>query len=105
MQQGNLVLQGSGNFTGHIDHDGTTVFSVGNFNLNGTPTGTNVIENSGNLVGTNVIDGALAWVGGNWNGTVVTIFSNSIVNLIGPGNLDISGGVLTNYGNWLGQVE
>ena len=101
VQQGNLVLQGSGNFTGGYittNSTGTTVFSVGNFNLNGTPTGTNVIENSGNLVGTNVINGALAWVGGNWNGTVVTIFSNSIVNLIGPGNLDMSGGVLTNYG-------
>ena len=101
VQQGNLVLQGSGNFTGGYittNSTGTTIFSLGNFNLNGTPTGTNVIENSGNLVGTNVIKGALAWVGGNWNGTVVTILSNSIVNLIGPGNLDISGSLLTNYG-------
>jgi len=101
VQQGNLVLQGSGNFTGGYittNSTGTTVFSIGNFTLNGTPTGTNVIENSGNLVGTVVVNGALAWVGGNWNGTVMTILSNSIVNLIGPGNLDMSGSVLTNYG-------
>jgi hypothetical protein len=101
VQQGNLVLQGSGNFTGGYittNSTGTTVFSIGNFNLNGTPTGTNVIENSGNLVGTNVINGALAWVGGNWNGTIVTILPNSIMTLAGPGNLDMSGGMLTNYG-------
>ena len=71
VQQGNLVLQGGGNFTGGYittNSTGTTVFSIGNFSLNGTPTGTNVIENSGNLVGPVVVNGYLTWVGGNWDG-------------------------------------
>jgi len=102
VQQGNLVLQGSGNFTGGYittNSTGTTVFSQGNFSLNGTRTGTNVIENAGNLVGTNVINGALKWMAGNWNGTVVTILPNSIVNVVGGvGSMDMSGCVVTNFG-------
>src|ERR1017187_8260146 len=61
VRTGNVVLQGSGNFNGGYittNITGTTYFSAGNFNLNGTATGTNVIENAGNLVGTNVINGA-----------------------------------------------
>ena len=89
VQQGNLVLQGSGNFTGGYittNSTGTTVFSIGNFNLNGTPTGTNVIENSGNLVGTVVVNGFLTWVGGNWNGaSSVTIPATSKLLLVGTG--------------------
>src|ERR1017187_6443367 len=102
VQQGNLVLQGSGNFTGGYittNSTGTTVFSQGNFNLNGTPTGTNVIENSGNLVGTIVVNGFLTWVDGNWDGaSSVTIPAKSKLLLVGTGNLDMSGCVLTNYG-------
>ena len=44
-----------------------TVLSSGNFNLNGTVTPTNLIENAGNLVGANVINGALTWQAGVWN--------------------------------------
>jgi hypothetical protein len=102
VQKGNLILQGSGNFTGGYittNSMGTTVFSQGNFNLNGTPTGTNVIENSGNLVGTIVVNGFLTWVDGNWDGaSSVTIPAKSKLLLVGTGNLDMSGCVLTNYG-------
>ena len=96
------ALQGSGNFTGGYittNSTGTTVFSIGNFTLNGTPTGTNVIENSGNLVGTVMVNGYLTWVGGNWNGaSSVTIPATSKLLLVGTGDLDMSGCVLTNEG-------
>ena len=53
IQQGNFILQGGGNFNGGYittNSAGTTTFSLGNFNLNGTATGSNVIENAGNLL-------------------------------------------------------
>ena len=69
---GNIVLQGGGNFTGGAINNssvGKTYLSVGSFNVNGTMTDTNVVENSGNLVGANVIKGAVD-VGGRGYGTV-----------------------------------
>src|ERR1022692_3852958 len=102
VQSGNLVLQGSGNFTGgylNTNTTGTTYLSSGSFNLNGTVTGNNVVENAGNLVGTTVINGALTWVAGSWNDAVVTITNNSIVTVAGGGgNMDLSATVVTNYG-------
>jgi hypothetical protein len=102
VQHGNLTLQGSGNFTGGYittNATGTTVLSVGNFNINGTFTGSNVVENSGNLTGINVINGALNWVAGVWNNATVTIPSNSIVFVAGGGGAnDIADVTLTNYG-------
>ncbi|MGA2247542.1 MAG: hypothetical protein ABSH48_21360 [Verrucomicrobiota bacterium] len=104
VQAGNLSLQGSGNFTGGFittNATGTTLFAQGSFNLNGTATGSNVIENAGNLVGTNVINGAIQWVAGTWNNTVVTIPSNSLVVVEGgTGNNDLADCILTNYGTW-----
>ena len=50
----NLVLQGSGSFTGGYittNTAGVTCFSSGSFNLNGTVTPTNLIENAGNFGG------------------------------------------------------
>ena len=74
-------MQGGGNFTGGYittNQFGLTVLSIGSFNVNGTVTGTNTVENAGNLVGNNVINGALTWVGGDWNGAAsVTIASNA----------------------------
>jgi hypothetical protein len=107
VQTGNLVLQGIGNFTaGYIttNSTGTTYFSSGSFNLNGTATGTNVIENAGNLVGTNVINGALTWQDGSWANTVVIVSSNSLLNINGTVNYAIGGCILTNFGtlNWRG---
>ena len=97
-----LVFQGGGNFTGGYfttNSQALSVFSVGSFNLNGTVTGTNVMENSGNLVGTNIVHGALTWVGGYWDGAYVTIASNSVVIAAGvAGNLDMQGTWVTNYG-------
>jgi hypothetical protein len=93
VQQGNLVLEGSGNLNGGFistNSTGITVLSGGSFNLNGTVTGTNVFENSGNLVGTNVINGALNWIAGNWNNTVMTVLSNRKLGLIQSKNLQNS---------------
>ena len=101
VQTGNVVLQGSANFTGGsitTNGTGTTYFAAGSFNLNGTSTGTNVIENAGNLVGANVINGALNWVAGSWNGISLTLLTNSIVTVSGGGNHDMANTTVTNYG-------
>jgi len=105
VQHGILVLQGNDNFTGGYittNSTGTTYFSSGNFNLNGTATGTNVIENAGNLVGTNVINGALSWQDGSWANTVVTVTTNSVLNIPTANNHFIGGCIFTNSGtvNW-----
>jgi hypothetical protein len=105
VQQGNLVLQGNDSFTGgylNTNSTGTTYLSSGNFNINGTVTGNNVIESAGNLVGTNVINGGLTWQDGTWNGTVVTVLSNSVLNITAANNHYIGGCILTNSGtvNW-----
>ena len=102
VQRGNFVLQGSGSFTGGYittNATGTTVLSVGDFNINGTMTGSNVVEDSGNLTGVNVINGALTWVAGNWNNTTVTITNNSMVTIDGGGGNNVMANcTLTNYG-------
>ena len=102
VQQGYLVLQGSGNFSGgSVSGPGTTILSIGSFNINGTliPVASNFVENSGNLVGTNVINGGLTWVAGNWDGANVTVTSNSTVIVAGgAGNNDLANCNFTNYG-------
>ena len=102
VQIGNVVLQGGGNFTGGsitTNSSGTTYLSFGSFNINGTATGRNVIENAGNLVGVNVIRGALNWVAGTWNSAVVTITTNSTVTVAGGGgNNDLANCSVTNHG-------
>jgi hypothetical protein len=112
VQLGNVVLQGGANFTGGYittNSTGTTYFSIGSFNLNGTATGTNVVENYGNLVGVNVIKGALTWVAGNWNSAVVTIANNSTVIVAGGGGVnDMANTIVTNNGTvaWTsGQIR
>jgi hypothetical protein len=107
VQQGNLVFQGNDSFTGGYittNGTGTTYFDTGNFNLNGTATGTNVIESAGNLVGTNVINSALTWQNGSWNGTVVTVPTNGVLNITTANNHYLGGCLLTNSGivNWSG---
>ena len=98
----NLMLQGGGNFTGGYtttNQFGVTFLSSGNFTFNGTVTGTNTVENAGNLVGNNVINGALNWQAGNWNGaTSVTIATNATLIVAGVGNNDMNATVVTNYG-------
>ena len=101
----NLVLQGSGGFTGGYvttNTAGVTVLSSGNFNINGTVTPTNVFENSGNLTGVNVINGALTWQAGIWDGAnSVTIATNStliVAGGAGTGNNDMQNTVVTNNG-------
>ena len=81
-----------------------TVLGAGNFTVNGTVTGTNTWANGGTLVGTNVIDGGLTWAGGIWNNTVVTVTSNSVLNIMAAANHFIGGCLFTNLGtvNWSG---
>jgi hypothetical protein len=102
VQTGNVVLQGSGNFTGGYittNATGTTYLSIGSFNINGAATGSNVVENAGNLVGVNVIKGALNWVAGVWNNATVTILPGSIVTVSGGGGInDLAAAVVTNSG-------
>ena len=107
VQQGNLVFLGNDSFTGgylSTNSPGMTYLSTGNFNINGTVTGNNVIESTGNLVGTNVINGALTWQNGSWNGSVVTVTTNSVLNIAAANNHYLGGCLLTNSGtvNWSG---
>jgi hypothetical protein len=102
----NLVLAGSGSFTGGYitsKTGGLTYLYSGNFTINGTVTPTNLIENAGNLVGANVINGALTWQGGVWNGAAsVTIATNSTLIVAGgAGNNDMGNTVVTNNGTVL----
>ena len=63
-----LAFQGGGNFNGgYITTNaiGLTVLVLRQFHINGTVTGTNTWQDTGNLTGNNVINGALTWVGGN----------------------------------------
>ncbi len=100
-----LVLQGGGTFTGgHIttNTSGFTVLSAGSFNLNGTATPTNLIENAGNLVGPTTIQGALTWQAGNWNGAgQVTLTAGSTLLISGPADHDLANCVFTNRGTVL----
>ena len=99
----NLVLQGSGSFTGGYvttNVSGLTYLSSGGFTINGTVTTTNVIEDAGNLVGANVIKGALTWQAGNWdNAASVTVALNSTLIVAGgTGVNDLANTVMTNNG-------
>jgi hypothetical protein len=103
-----LAFQAGGTFTGGYittNQYGLTVLSVGNFTINGTVTGTNTWEDTGNLVGNNIINGALTWVGGNWNGAPsVTVASNATLLIVGGGGVnDLSACQMTNNGtvDWL----
>ena len=103
VEQGNLVLQNGGSFTGGYvttNSTGTIYLSIGNYNINGTVTTTNVLQAGGNLVATNVINGALTWTAGIWNGAnSVTIASNALLVIDGGGNNnDLANTVVTNDG-------
>jgi len=99
-----LAFQGGANLTGGYittNQFGLTVLSAGNFNLNGTVTGTNTWEDAGLLAGTNVIRGAFTWLAGNWNSSAfVTVATNSTLIVAGGtgNNLDLNGVVVTNSG-------
>ena len=99
---GNMVLQGSGNFTGGLfttSATATNYLNAGNFNINGTILSGNVVENAGNLVGNNVIKGVLSWVAGTWNSAVVTIAPSSTVIVAGGSGVnDMEDTTVTNNG-------
>ena len=74
-------LYGGGLATNQI---GRVTLSGGAFNLEGTVTETNTVENGAFLFGDNVIEGGLTWMAGVWNtASSVTLSSNCIVVLAG----------------------
>ena len=79
----------------------TVVDLGGNTTINGVLTAPNLQLVSGTLGGTNVLMGTLAWSGGAMSG-VMTIASNSVLNIVAGGGNGFNGLVLTNYGtvNW-----
>jgi hypothetical protein len=101
-----LSLVSGGSFTGGYvttNLNGITYLGGGNFNINGTLTSTNVLFGGSYLVGTNVINGGLNWQNGQWNNTVVTLSSNSVLTINNSAfQKGISGSIFTNYGtvNW-----
>ncbi|MEI9865945.1 MAG: hypothetical protein WDN00_15615 [Limisphaerales bacterium] len=99
----NLLLQSGGNFTGGYvttNSLGKTYLAQDNFTINGTTTGTNVIQNAGSLINTNLIKGALTWVAGNWNGAAsVTIATNTLLVIAGGAGVnDLPNCLVTNLG-------
>jgi hypothetical protein len=108
VQTGTLALQGGGNFDGGFvttNQSGVMTLAGGNFTINGAVTGSNTVENAGNLTGTNVIRGQLIWSGGAWSGaSSVTVTTNSTVFLAGGvSSMYLYSCLVTNYGTvvWL----
>ena len=100
-----LDFQGGANLTGGYittNQFGLTVLSEGNFNINGTVTGSNTWEDAGLLIGNNIINGGLTWVAGNWNtaGLTVTIKSNTLLTIAGGLGTDLGmqNTIVTNKG-------
>ncbi len=103
VQQGSLVLQYAGSFSGGYvttNSTGITYLNAGSFTINGAVTSSNTWQYGGNLVGNNVLNGALTWVSGNWNSaSSVTIASNAVLFVAGgTGANDMAGTVVTNNG-------
>ncbi len=101
VQTGTLSLQGGASLIGGTATNPTGIVQLagGGFNINGTITSMNVQLNGGTLTGSNVIAGAFTWVAGSWQGSVVTVASNSVLNIQGgTGVNDLPNCVLTNYG-------
>src|SRR5258708_40140122 len=78
-----LVLQGGGSFTGGLvtGAPGLIELAGGGFNISGTTTTTNVELIGGALSGTNVLNGGFNWIVGDWGGSVVTVASNSLLQV------------------------
>jgi hypothetical protein len=102
-QNGVLVLASGGNFTGGFtttNGTGTTYLNAGGFNINGTVTSSNVVENAGNLVGTNIIRGALQWQAGTWdNAGAVTLTAGSTLFINNTADHDLYNCGFTNHGS------
>jgi len=101
VQSNYLSLNGGGNFTnGSVTSTpGVIQLAAGNFTVNGTITTTNVQLAGGTLAGVNVIRGGFTWVAGSWNSTVVTVASNSLLNIQGGAGVnDLPNCTLTNSG-------
>ena len=82
--------------------DGSDAVDLGgNTVVNGVLTGKNLRLVGGTLSGTNVLQGTLTWSGGSLAG-VLTVASNSVLNIVAGGGDAMDGLVLTNFGtvNW-----
>lgn len=103
-----LELQGGGGLYGGTiatNLIGRVSLSGGTFNLEGTMTETNTVENGASWFSDNVIEGGLTWTAGVWDSSgSVTISSNSVLVFAGgSGTLDIAACDVTNYGTVLWQ--
>ncbi len=70
---------------------------TGDTTIDGVLTAPHLQLVSGTLSGTNVLIGTLAWSGGYITGNM-TVASNSVLNIVGGGNVGFAGLVLTNLG-------
>ena len=91
-----MTFPNGATFTG-----GAAVELGGNTTINGVLVASNLNFSSGTLSGTNVLEGTLTWSGGSLAG-ILTVDSNSVLNIVQGGGDGLDGLTLTNYGtvNW-----
>jgi hypothetical protein len=101
-----LSLQGGGSFTGGFvtGAPGLMQLAAGTYTINGTVTTTNVQLIGGGFTGTNVLNGGFDWVVGDWGGSVVTVASNSLLQVTTGYDHNMANCTLTNLGTvaWSG---
>jgi hypothetical protein len=98
---GLLVLDGITFANSATISSSTVVYLGGNTSVNGVLTAPELQLVSGTLSGTNVLAGMLTWSGGSISG-VLTLATNSVLDIVNGGGNSMNGLVLTNYGtvNW-----
>lgn len=82
--------------------------SAGNFSIPAGQLGPNVVFTGGQFVGSNIISGTLTWDSGTWNGSEITISSNSVLATDTGNNHGLANGTLNYFASvlWLaGQVR
>ncbi len=98
---GLLVLDGIF-FANSVTISSSTIVDLGgNTSVNGVLSAPELQLVGGTLSGTNVLLGMLTWSGGSISG-VLTVATNSVLNIVNGGGDTMDGLVLTNYGtiNW-----
>jgi hypothetical protein len=97
---GYVSLNNGGVLTGGVQTGaGLLQLAVGSFNVNGLTTTTNLQMTGGALYGTNFFTSGLYWFGGNWNSAnLVTIPTNTVLNVLSTADHDLASCTLNNYG-------
>ncbi len=106
VQTGALVVSGGAQFNGGaVTGAGVLYLNGGGIQFNGPNLAGNVQMAGGGLYGLNTIIGTLNWYAGTWNsGNLITISSNSVVNILSGADHDLAYSTLANYGTitWTG---